>query len=145
MLMLETTPVLQRIFSNWLFLYLARISFMLYLTHDFMYCNSTTKYYWIRATPSFLHENIVGKLMYTVSISFLAFLSSDFLTIWIDGIALDFANFFVSTVLSDSWSLSCILSSWTNWPFVMYRYLKSKMHETVAIYREYFWWTRRRP
>lgn len=139
MLILETTPILQRIFSNWLFLYLARISFMLYLTHGFLYCNTETKSYWVKATQ-FIHEYDLGKVMYVVCVSFLAFVSSDFLTIWVDGVALDFANFFVSTVLTDSWDLPSILSSWTVWPFMIYRYFRSKCHETVATYRGYFRW-----
>lgn len=136
--------MLQRFLSNWFFLYLARISFMLYLSHGFLYCNPTTKKYWIQATPSFLHEHTGGRLLYTFSVSFVAFLSSDFLTIWVDGIAQDFANFFVFTVLNDSWSLSSILSSWTNWPFIIYRYLKSKVCETVSVYSGYCRWTRPR-
>lgn len=140
MIMLETTPLLQRFFSNWFFLYLARISFMLYLTHDFLYCNPKTKNYWVQTTPSFLHENAAGRLLYVSCVSFIAFVSSDFFTIWVDGIALDFANFFVSNILSDSWSLSYILSSWTLWPFAIYRYLKSKIYETFGVYRGYFSW-----
>jgi hypothetical protein len=118
---------------------------MLYLSHGFLYCNQTTKEYWIRATPSFLHEHYLGRLLYTFSVSFVAFIFSDFLTIWVDGIAQDITKFFVSTVLTNSWSLSFMLSSWTNWPFIIYRYITGKLRETASVYLGYFRWKRHDP
>ena len=140
MLLLETTPSLQRFLSNWFFLYLARISFMLYLTHGFLYCNPQTKSYWVQATP-FMHTSNLGKFTYVICVSCISFISSDFFSIWIDGSTLDFSNFFVSTILTDGWDFSLALSTWTLWPLGIFRYIRSKIHITIDTYRKYFHWS----
>ncbi|KAI8900738.1 acyltransferase 3 [Globomyces pollinis-pini] len=101
--MFETTPILQRFLSLPPFIFLGRVSFMMYLMNDIFihYLSHYAEYYIGKQTNSEIF------LVTVVNLCFL-FVISEILTIVIDTPSVDFSRWIEKVVLSD-WTLKDLI------------------------------------